>query len=190
MSKDKRVIKTEKLITETMMRILATTSISKITVKKICDQALISKSTFYDHYVDKFDVIDKIVDVYAMQFNCEIQQRFEAVQQKNTFEIFNKIIKDMANQDSDLLILMSLEQDVHRVQDRFHKILYDNAHAFLSKQKMNKRFSVGFLSQIYADLALTSISFTLKHAENEKLLEEQTDFMNLMQEVIISNVKQ
>lgn len=172
MSKDKRVIKTEKLITETMMRLLTTTSISKITVKKICDQALISKSTFYDHYVDKFDVIDKIVDVYAMQFNCEIQQRFEAVQQKNTFEIFNKIIKDMAN------------------QDRFHKILYDNAHAFLSKQKMNNRFSVGFLSQIYADLALTSISFTLKHAENEKLLEEQTDFMNLMQEVIISNVKQ
>lgn len=172
MSKDKRVIKTEKLITETMMRLLATTSISKITVKKICEQALISKSTFYDHYVDKFDVIDKIVDVYAMQFNCEIQQRFEAVQQKNTFEIFNKIIKDMAN------------------QDRFHKILYDNAHAFLSKQKMNNRFSVGFLSQIYADLALTSISFTLKHAENEKLLEEQTDFMNLMQEVIISNVKQ
>nr|WP_218925566.1 TetR/AcrR family transcriptional regulator [Leuconostoc sp. DB-1] len=154
------------------MRLLTTTSISKITVKKICDQALISKSTFYDHYVDKFDVIDKIVDVYAMQFNCEIQQRFEAVQQKNTFEIFNKIIKDMAN------------------QDRFHKILYDNAHAFLSKQKMNNRFSVGFLSQIYADLALTSISFTLKHAENEKLLEEQTDFMNLMQEVIISNVKQ
>ncbi|NYS22043.1 TetR/AcrR family transcriptional regulator [Leuconostoc sp. DB-1] len=172
MSKDKRVIKTEKLITETIMRLLTTTSISKITVKKICDQALISKSTFYDHYVDKFDVIDKIVDVYAMQFNCEIQQRFEAVQQKNTFEIFNKIIKDMAN------------------QDRFHKILYDNAHAFLSKQKMNNRFSVGFLSQIYADLALTSISFTLKHAENEKLLEEQTDFMNLMQEVIISNVKQ
>ncbi|WP_232683609.1 TetR/AcrR family transcriptional regulator [Leuconostoc mesenteroides] len=171
MSKDKRVIKTEKLITETIMRLLTTTSISKITVKKICDQALISKSTFYDHYVDKFDVIDKIVDVYAMQFNCEIQQRFEAVQQKNTFEIFNKIIKDMAN------------------QDRFHKILYDNAHAFLSKQKMNNRFSVGFLSQIYADLALTSISFTLKHAENEKLLEEQTDFMNLMQEVIISNVK-
>ncbi|WP_240742593.1 TetR/AcrR family transcriptional regulator [Leuconostoc mesenteroides] len=57
MSKDKRVIKTEKLITETMMRLLTTTSISKITVKKICDQALISKSTFYDHYVDKFDVI-------------------------------------------------------------------------------------------------------------------------------------
>ncbi|MDI6650868.1 TetR/AcrR family transcriptional regulator [Leuconostoc suionicum] len=190
MSKDKRVIKTEKLITETMMRLLATTSISKITVKKICDEALISKSTFYDHYVDKFDVIDKVVDEYAMQFNREIQQRFEAVQQKNTFEIFNKIIKDMANQDSDLLILMSLEHDVHSVQDCFHKILYDNAHSFLSKQKMNNRFSVAFLSQIYADLALTSISFTLKHAENKNLLEEQSDFMNLMQEVIISNVKQ
>lgn len=189
MSKDKRVIKTEKLITETMMRLLATMSMSKITVKKICDEALISKSTFYDHYVDKFDVVDKIVDGYAMAFDREIRQRFDAIQQNNTFEIFNKIIKDMANQDSDLLILMSLEHNAHSVQDRFHKILYDNAHIFLSKQKMNSRFSVAFLSEIYADLALTSISFTLKHAESEKLLEEQTDFMNLMQEVIISNVK-
>ena len=188
MNKDKRVIKTEKLICDTLMRLLETKTISKITVKEICDEAIISKSTFYDHYIDKYDVIDTMVNQYAKKFNKDVNQRFEAIHEENTFEMINKLIKETIKEDFNLSILMSQDKVNSSIREKFHQIFYKNAQFYFRKQKLNKRFSVEFLSQIYADLALTSVMFTLRHANDAYLIEEQTDFMNLIQSLIIDEV--
>ncbi|WP_284295239.1 TetR/AcrR family transcriptional regulator [Leuconostoc litchii] len=170
------------------MRLLETKTISKITVKEICDEAIISKSTFYDHYIDKYDVIDTMVNQYAKKFNKDVNQRFEAIHEENTFEMINKLIKETIKEDFNLSILMSQDKVNSSIREKFHQIFYKNAQCYFRKQKLNKRFSVEFLSQIYADLALTSVMFTLRHANDAYLIEEQTDFMNLIQSLIIDEV--
>ncbi|MHB0864724.1 TetR/AcrR family transcriptional regulator [Paenibacillus sp. SEL3] len=42
-------------------------------MKKVCDQALIGRSTFYSHYLDKYDLLEKIVKQYASDFKVEIE---------------------------------------------------------------------------------------------------------------------
>ncbi len=50
--KDKRVSKTKTNIQNVFFELLKKKSFDDITIKEICEKALISRSTFYDHYED------------------------------------------------------------------------------------------------------------------------------------------
>lgn len=57
---DKRVEKTKALIKNTFLELSKTSDIEKITVKAICDHANIHRGTFYYHYLDVFDLAEKL----------------------------------------------------------------------------------------------------------------------------------
>lgn len=59
---DLRIVKTRKLINESFLELFNTTGFDNITVKDIADYAQIGRKTFYLHYLDKFDLLDSIVD--------------------------------------------------------------------------------------------------------------------------------
>lgn len=56
---DLRVVKTERLIKKTFIALMDEIGFSKINVQKIVERAEINRSTFYAHYTDKFDLLDK-----------------------------------------------------------------------------------------------------------------------------------
>ena len=61
--KDNRKVRYTKMVTrDSLMELMKTRSILNIAVKDICDLADISRSTFYDHYKDQFDLLRQIED--------------------------------------------------------------------------------------------------------------------------------
>jgi Transcriptional regulator len=56
------VIKTRGLIREAFVKLVDEKGFKSITVNDISDKAMINRSTFYLHYKDKFDLLEKIVD--------------------------------------------------------------------------------------------------------------------------------
>lgn len=60
MKTDARVQYTRKIIQETFLDLLKDKPVSKITVKEICDKAQINRGTFYKHYQDCYDLLEKI----------------------------------------------------------------------------------------------------------------------------------
>lgn len=58
---DRRIIRTREVIYETVISLLSEKEFSRISVKDITNQANISRSTFYTHYQDKYDWLDKTV---------------------------------------------------------------------------------------------------------------------------------
>ena len=51
---DLRVLKTEELIRNTFLELLAQKEFTDISVKEITEKARINRSTFYKHYEDKY----------------------------------------------------------------------------------------------------------------------------------------
>ena len=60
MSKDPRAKQTDELIVRTFLEIMQKKPLNKITVKEICDKAQINRTTFYKHYLDVYDLNEKI----------------------------------------------------------------------------------------------------------------------------------
>ncbi|MEA5078693.1 MAG: TetR-like C-terminal domain-containing protein [Anaerolineaceae bacterium] len=57
---DRRIRITKLAIKESLVELMQTNPISKISVKMICDAADINRSTFYAHYQDQYDLLTKI----------------------------------------------------------------------------------------------------------------------------------
>lgn len=53
---DLRVIKTKRALVTALLDLLKSKPFTKITVNDICIQALVSRSAFYAHYLDKYDL--------------------------------------------------------------------------------------------------------------------------------------
>jgi AcrR family transcriptional regulator len=64
---DRRIQKTRQLIMDTFIDILTEKGFEKITVNDIAERANINRGTFYLHYADKFDLLDKCVETYVEQ---------------------------------------------------------------------------------------------------------------------------
>lgn len=61
---DRRIEKTRQVIMNTFIDLLAEKGFDKLTVIDIAQRANINRGTFYLHYVDKFDLLDKCIETY------------------------------------------------------------------------------------------------------------------------------
>lgn len=59
---DLRIIKTRKLIRDAFVKLIDIKGFDAITINNIADMAMINRSTFYLHYTDKYDLLQKTME--------------------------------------------------------------------------------------------------------------------------------
>lgn len=94
--------KTEVAIKEALVKLcMQKKSIKKVTVKELCEEANISKSTFYLHYPD----IDYIFESVGNNFLLTFRKMFDEIVQNNTndFLTFIQRIIDYVKESSDII---------------------------------------------------------------------------------------
>lgn len=57
---NQRFRETEIRMESAMLELMKNTEFNKITVKKICEEAKVNRSTFYAHFIDIYDMLDKM----------------------------------------------------------------------------------------------------------------------------------
>lgn len=50
----------EKLMIDVFLKLLETKEVSKITVREVCEKTNLNRTTFYNHFLDVYDLLDKI----------------------------------------------------------------------------------------------------------------------------------
>ncbi|MED1469834.1 TetR/AcrR family transcriptional regulator [Bacillus salipaludis] len=66
---DRRIAKTRQIIYETFISLISEKEFTQISIKDITHQANISRSTFYSHYQDKYDLLDKTIQEKLSELN-------------------------------------------------------------------------------------------------------------------------
>ena len=56
---DLRIRRTHKLLWQALMALITEQEFEAITVKEICDRAMVHRTTFYNHYEDKYDLLTR-----------------------------------------------------------------------------------------------------------------------------------
>ena len=66
-SEDLRVRRTRKLLQDALIELTIERGFSAVTVRDIAERAMVNRATFYRHYQDKYDLLNKYMDdLYAM----------------------------------------------------------------------------------------------------------------------------
>lgn len=65
---DIRIIKTKRAIKSVFFELMKEIGFQNITVKKIIERAEINRSTFYAHYIDKFDLLQQVENELLIEY--------------------------------------------------------------------------------------------------------------------------
>lgn len=71
---DLRVIKTRKLIYQTLLDLMKEKTFEEIKVSDICSRAMINRSTFYAHYEDKYELLVDFLSNLKEEFAHELNE--------------------------------------------------------------------------------------------------------------------
>ena len=88
--KDRRVRKTEQAIKSAFTKLLLEKDITDITIKELCDNADINKSTFYLHYKDIYDCADSLL-------NCVVDKTIAIMEPYDFTELVNHLPEIIEN---------------------------------------------------------------------------------------------
>src|SRR5437899_1924018 len=76
---DLRVRRTRKLLSEALVALLAEQPFESITVRQICDRAMVHRATFYTHFTDKYQLLRSVLnDVQADLLHVQTSKEWDA----------------------------------------------------------------------------------------------------------------
>lgn len=169
---DLRVLKTRENIKSTFSNLLLEKDFKSITVQNICDRALIGRSTFYDHYCDKYALLNKMVEEIICEFKPYLNNRFNV----NNLDDFTKVgvytLKLFSNKKNIIKALLKVHTEDADLYDELKKLLIEGCSCYLNKSNFVSKYNISneYICGHYASFVLTSFQLWLELGENENNL--------------------
>lgn len=167
MAEDLRIIKNRRGIEGAMLLLLQEKDFSKITIQDICREALVSRSTFYAHYLDKYDLLEKIVDRYFSILQELIADRFSAVGAVDLDTVFLLLSKTYSQHRDALRVLMKVHVPGLDLRARIEAALYSHCQRFLETTSEPYKMPKELLAKLYVANAVTIIDWALERGIGE-----------------------
>lgn len=79
---DLRIKRTQRSIKEALFTLLQENDFEHLSVKDITDEAMISRNTFYLHYTDKYDLLNKVCDDLMRSLFFRVGKQLRRVQRE------------------------------------------------------------------------------------------------------------
>lgn len=154
---DKRVIKTKIIIKNAFLELLEEKSFEEISIAAICERALISRSTFYAHYEDKYKLLEELYE--------KIEKDFEG-KGKNISNIkdMNNWFINVVDKNRKLLLTLLKCPTPHFEKILFNAMITGSTHAVFPEYNQNGNSLKANLDCSYtACAAIGFIKYWLEH---------------------------
>lgn len=81
-SMDRRVQKSQEAIKNAFIELMSEKSFDHITIQDISDRANVGRRTIYDHYMDKYDLLEKLIEEHINELRklCESASELDFVE--------------------------------------------------------------------------------------------------------------
>jgi AcrR family transcriptional regulator len=90
---DPRILRTRKLIMDAFIELSMKKEFKDITIKDITTVATVNRATFYYHFIDKYDLLEKVLSESVMREVVQEVSTHEVINEETIEAIFLSIIK-------------------------------------------------------------------------------------------------
>lgn len=172
---DPRVVRTKNLIMEAFIQLSMQKDFKDTTIKDITTAATVNRATFYNHFYDKYDLLDKVLSESVMK---------EVIQEVSTHEVINE-----ASIKSIFLSIIRFQTSLNNICSRSYeafkpqmeKHFKNELHAFFSKWAHQQ-----WPKQNNTDIEVFSValSWALYGAAMHSMQNQQTEPEQYLQQLI------
>lgn len=174
-TEDIRIVKSKRAIVQAMVALLQKKSFTKISVNDICQEALVSRSTFYVHFEDKYALMRFALDTIRLQMKEKTQElpprerlRPALREIRDNAGVFHNIFLDDPNRE-----LLTMLQ--HYFTSQFEEILDEQ-----QNQGMLLFAPSSFMATFYAGGVASCIGRWIENGFSESLDEITQNFAGLL----------
>lgn len=123
MVEDLRVVKTNRALYGAMLSLLGEKSFNKITVNDICKRALISRTTFYAHFDDKYDLA-----VHSLK------EKFKQIGVKRNGQVYENlfIVLESVKENGEFYKNLMLRQNDSELFERLLEYIKELIYSFMA----------------------------------------------------------
>jgi len=143
------------VIRESLIELMKSKSILSVSVKDICGLADISRSTFYDHYKDQYDLLKQIEDETLAYFEDMLNKYKDKKTKKETNEMLEEMLTYIANNGSTIQVLLSENGDIgFQKKLLFHFIMHNQIIKYFSEKQDDETMSYYSVFLIHGAIGL------------------------------------
>jgi AcrR family transcriptional regulator len=130
---------TKMVIRESLTELMKEKSILSVSVKDICDLADISRSTFYDHYKDQYDLLKQIEDDTLAYFEDMLNRYKDKQTKKETGQMVEEMLTYIANNGNTIHVLLSENGDLgFQKKLLYHFVMHNQITKYFSENQQNE----------------------------------------------------
>lgn len=119
MKTNRKVKYTKMVLNESFLKFLAEKPLSRITVKEICEEADINRSTYYVHFTDPYDQLKKLETEIMVDMAIYVDTLTEDIKQdeKRQFQIIKGVLDYIFSKKHVFQVLLSKNGDFNLERD-------------------------------------------------------------------------
>lgn len=182
-SEDRRFVRTEQAIREAFITLMNEKGFTQISVKQIVERSSINRGTFYIHYEDKYDLLNKMEQdlleslLQVTQVTPYDQLQQNPIRWQNFNDCFNQFAHYVYDQGELFTLLQSEKGD-----PSFDRKFYSMCKTVWEKHKLSDILSI---PQHYALTAFISITSSLMlEWVNSGFKETPEEFMDILIKIV------
>ena len=161
MSKNPQFLRTDKAIRQALITLLKKKPFEKITVQDILDETPVTRSTFYKHYYDKYDIVEQMQEEFLTSQTILSQKIHE-----NPDTAFLTVQKIMQENREIMNVLLKVHTE--KVDLRQHFAQYSEEHYLAHSNNPDKAVQAKIFAQMItefriSEIPLEHISFEYMH---------------------------
>ncbi|CCJ66750.1 TetR/AcrR family transcriptional regulator [Leuconostoc falkenbergense] len=163
---------TNQEIQTAFLNVLNSTDFSKLTINQICDEAGISRITFYRHYADKYDLLSTINTTQINTLKKYIQNRLHQKDISNALLQMTEFLEHDATTMNRLLEIKHINHQAS-LEYKLKNLLYDEFYDYMLHELQTdiiKGMPVAYFSELYAANATIFIKYSLDKGPNPQLI--------------------
>ncbi|WP_227522032.1 TetR/AcrR family transcriptional regulator [Bacillus solitudinis] len=176
---DRRKKYTQMVLKDSFIKLLKEKDISSITVKEICELADINRSTFYSHFSDQFDLLDKLENEIIEDMTGYLSQHHH-MNEDDDIQMLENLIEYFASKQEICKTLLNEKSD-----NAFQKKVMVFAHQFFK----NSWIADNHLDEALSEYVSTFIISGSIHVINSWLNNGMNKSPKEMAEIINNLVK-
>ncbi|WP_051775041.1 TetR/AcrR family transcriptional regulator [Paenibacillus tyrfis] len=171
MDEDIRIFKSKQNIRRAFIELLHEKSFNKITIQDIVDKALTGRSTFYNHYMDKYDLLEQLVEQHTRAFRTLIEKRYQATRPQEVRRLIEEILNSIVMHRDEIGTLLEVHLPNADLRKNMEDILYQSSLHYLSDTVKEPSVPLDYIASLYSANVITLISWTIKNGKNPDTIE-------------------
>lgn len=178
---DLRIIRTKKLLRDSLINLLQKKSIEKINVVEICDNAMIHRATFYKHFEDKYHLLACTLEDIKEEVLIESAEKveFDSLEEMYLYIVNNLLDYLAENKDILLNIIESNKNDT--VIQMIYNAMEKCIEYFLEKKISlnNGKIPITIVARFYAG-GITAVALWWVHGKGTISKEELLEYSKII----------